>query len=186
METGPVHVLQLCSYAGFDVASTQYQWLLQDLKSVNRTKTPWLVAMWHTPWYTSNAHHPMTEGANMKKAMEKLLIENEVDLVLNGHVHAYERSEPVNNGFVDCKKGIVHITLGDGGNREMFATPWVEPQPAWSALREYAYGHGRFTVSNLTHAQWQWYRNPDAWNPHPGQVVGDEFWLLRGSAKQCA
>lgn len=36
---------------------------------------------------------------------------------LPGHVHAYERSAPVNNFTVDpC--GAVHITIGDAGNSE--------------------------------------------------------------------
>ncbi|MCI53136.1 purple acid phosphatase 18-like, partial [Trifolium medium] len=40
--------------------------------------------------------------------------------VLAGHVHAYERSKRVYNGRLDpC--GAVHITIGDGGNREGLA-----------------------------------------------------------------
>ena len=58
--------------------------------------------------------------------------------MINGHVHAYERTHPVSHGGVDLRHGIPHITVGDGGNREHFATPWVEEQPPWSALREYA------------------------------------------------
>jgi hypothetical protein len=34
-----------------------------------------------------------------------------------GHVHAYERSFAVNNKTVDST-GAIHITIGDGGNRE--------------------------------------------------------------------
>jgi hypothetical protein len=34
-----------------------------------------------------------------------------------GHVHAYERSFAVNNKAVDAT-GAIHITIGDGGNRE--------------------------------------------------------------------
>ena len=109
---------------------------------------------------------------------------HEVDVVFNGHVHAYERTKPVYQNRTDCTRGIPHITIGDGGNREMFAVPWVEPQPEWSALREYAYGHGRFTIHNASTAQWQWFRNPDAWNPSPaGQVVGDQVWMRRGAGK---
>jgi hypothetical protein len=37
-----------------------------------------------------------------------------VDLVLNGHVHAYERSKPVYNYTLDAC-GPVHITVGCGG-----------------------------------------------------------------------
>ena len=34
-------------------------------------------------------------------------------------------------------------------------------QPAWSAFREPAYGHGILTFANSTHALWQWNRNID-------------------------
>ena len=55
----------------------------QDLASVNRSVTPWVIAMWHTPWYTSNAHHPMSEGTNMRLAMEDLLHTHEVGVAFN-------------------------------------------------------------------------------------------------------
>jgi hypothetical protein len=45
---------------------------------------------------------------------------------------------------VDCKNGINYITIGDGGNREQFAYPWVAEQPDWSAIREFAYVALRF------------------------------------------
>jgi len=37
-------------------------------------------------------------------------------------------------------------------------------QPAWSAFREPAYGHGILTFENSTHALWQWNRNLDSEN----------------------
>ena len=85
-------------------------------------------------------------------------------------MHAYERTFPVAGGN-RSQDGIPHITIGDGGNREQFAYPWLPTQPAWSALREYAYGHGQLAL-NRTHAVWQWIRNDDPWNP-PGPLVGD-------------
>jgi hypothetical protein len=69
-ETGPVHVIVLCSYADFTNGSLQAQFLRKDLASVDRSRTPFLLAMWHTPWYTSNHHHPMSEGAEMRASME--------------------------------------------------------------------------------------------------------------------
>ena len=177
-DVGSVHVVTLCSYAAYGADSLQYQWLENDLAKVDRSRTPWVVAMWHTPWYTSNAHHPMREGAAMKSSMESLLYKSGVNIVLNGHVHAYERTEPVYMEKV-TPNGITHITIGDGGNREMFATPWVDPQPEWSALREDAYGHGSLQVVNSTHAHWTWLRNKDPWNPNPERVVGDDVWITR-------
>ena len=58
-------------------------------------------------------------------------------------MHAYERTHAVADGKIDEKNGIVHVTIGDGGNREEFATRTPD-QPAWSALREYAYGWARW------------------------------------------
>ena len=49
-EAGPVHFIMLCSYADFSDASIQAQWLRSDLARVDRKKTPWLIAVWHTPW----------------------------------------------------------------------------------------------------------------------------------------
>lgn len=55
-----MHVIALCSYAGFSNTSLQYLWLNEYLSSsINRTKTPWLVTIMHVPFYTSNTVHWM-------------------------------------------------------------------------------------------------------------------------------
>ena len=167
-EAGPAHVITLCSYADF---AAQLAWLRRDVAGIDRARTPWVIAMWHTPWYTSNHHHPMSEGAKMRQAMEALLLQARVDVVFNGHVHAYERTHPV-----PTAAGITHITIGDGGNREQFATPWNDPQPAWSALRQDAYGFSLLELDGAAPAQWTWLRNTDAWNPTAG-AVGDRATL---------
>jgi len=88
-ESGPAHVVVLCSYADSRAGSSQYAWLEHDLARIDRAKTPWIIVMFHTPWYTSNAHHPITEGAAMRASLEPMLVAAGVDLVFNGHVHAY-------------------------------------------------------------------------------------------------
>ncbi|XP_022753934.1 purple acid phosphatase 18-like isoform X2 [Durio zibethinus] len=118
-EVAGVHVIMLGSYTDYDELSDQYSWLKADLSKVDRNKTPWLVVLFHVPWYNSNYAH-QREGDEMMVAMEPLLYAAGVDLVLAGHVHAYERTKRVNNGKSDpC--GSVHITVGDGGNREGLA-----------------------------------------------------------------
>jgi 3',5'-cyclic AMP phosphodiesterase CpdA len=159
LDAGPVHVVALCSYLDFESGGLQYTWLENDLKNVDRTSTPWIVAMFHTPWYTSNAHHPMSEGTAMREAMEPLFHKYRVNIVFNGHVHAYERTAPVFNDAIATEYGTTHITIGDGGNREMYATPWVTTQPDWSEFREFAYGFGQLTIVNATTAKWQWTRS---------------------------
>eukprot|EP00249_Psilotum_nudum_P006746 c20022_g1_i1 orf=341-772(-) len=68
--------------------------------------------------------------------------------------------------------GIVHITIGDGGNREGLARIFMDPKPEWSLYREASFGHGQFQVINATHAHWTWHRNED-----DEPIVADEVWL---------
>ncbi|KAG6405134.1 hypothetical protein SASPL_132717 [Salvia splendens] len=172
-----VHVLMLGSYTDYDVNSDQYKWLKGDLAKVNRGNTPWIVAVLHVPWYNSNTAH-QGEGDGMMAAMEPLLHAASVDIVLTGHVHAYERTKRVFNGKSDpC--GFVHITIGDGGNREGLASKYKE-QPEWSAFREASFGHGVFNVVNITHALWGWHRND---NDQP--VAADKVWINSLSSSGC-
>lgn len=41
----------------------------------------------------------------------------------------YERTKPVYQLEVNEQAGIPYVVIGDGGNREGFATPWNDPQP---------------------------------------------------------
>lgn len=114
--SGGIHFVVLGGYATYSATADQYKWLQKDLAHVNREVTPWLVATWHPPWYSSYTSH-YREAECMMVAMEDLLYSYGVDIVFNGHVHAYERSNRVYNYTLDpC--GPVYITVGDGGNRE--------------------------------------------------------------------
>ncbi|TYJ01526.1 hypothetical protein E1A91_A13G159900v1 [Gossypium mustelinum] len=169
-EVAGVHVIMLGSYTDYDELSDQYSWLKADLSKVDRKKTPWLVVLFHVPWYNSNHAH-QGEGDGMMTAMEPLLYAAGVDLVFAGHVHAYERSKCVNKGKSDpC--GTVHITIGDGGNREGLAQKYIHPTPEWSMFREASFGHGELKIVNSTHAFWSWHRNDD-----DEPVRSDQVWI---------
>ncbi|CAB4317589.1 unnamed protein product [Prunus armeniaca] len=167
-----VHVIMLGSYTDFDPTSAQYQWLQTDLGKVDRGRTPWIVVLIHAPWYNSNkAHQGESESIDMKDAMEDLLYQARVDVVFAGHVHAYERFTRVYKDEANnC--GPVHITIGDGGNREGLASKYKNPQPKISVFREASFGHGHLVVANATHAQWTWHRNED-----DEAVASDSIWL---------
>ncbi|CAN6335505.1 unnamed protein product [Urochloa humidicola] len=167
---GAVHVLMLGSYTDFAAGSAQHQWLRRDLAAVDRRRAAFVVALVHAPWYNSNRAH-RGEGDAMRDAMEELLRGARVDAVFAGHVHAYERFARVYGGKEDpC--GPVHVTIGDGGNREGLAGKFVDPQPAISAFREASFGHGRLEVVNASHALWTWHRNDD-----DQAVVADQVWI---------
>jgi len=62
-------------------AYAQYRWLAKDLASVDRTKTPWVIAMSHRPMYSSSVS---SYQKNIRAAFEDLLLENGVDAYLAG------------------------------------------------------------------------------------------------------
>eukprot|EP00667_Euglena_gracilis_P003293 EG_transcript_3305 len=155
-ELGPVHIISLNSYASSSPGSLQYNWLVQDLASIRRSTTPWVLVMFHTPWYNSNTVH-FNEAQTMMNNIETLMFNAGVDVVMSGHVHSYERTFPMYQGAVNpC--GPVYLNVGDGGNLEGAARPWNVPQPSWSAFREASFGAGLLTVYNSTHAFFQWNR----------------------------
>ncbi|KAI7751662.1 hypothetical protein M8C21_004094, partial [Ambrosia artemisiifolia] len=164
------HIIMLGSYTDFSVDSDQYMWLTNDLAKVDRSVTPWLIVLLHAPWYNSNMAH-QGEGESMRLAMEELLYNSGVDMVFAGHVHAYERFTRVyDNSATPC--GPIHITIGDGGNREGLAMTYKEPSPSISLYREASFGHGRLRIVNETHAHWSWHRNDDS-----ASVVADGVWF---------
>ncbi|CAI7899466.1 unnamed protein product, partial [Closterium sp. NIES-53] len=148
LDIGPVHVIAINSYSPFVIYTHQWYWLRDDLCRIDREKTPWVVAFMHVPLYNSNDGHYL-EGEPMRYEIEEWLHEAGVDLVASGHVHAYERSYPV-YGMKRMENGCatVHVTVGDGGNIEEIAGPFLEPQPSYSAYREESFGHAELVLND--------------------------------------
>lgn len=161
---GGIHFIMLGAYISYDKSGDQYKWLERDLASVDREVTPWLIATWHAPWYsTYKAHY--REAECMRVEMEDLLYKYGVDIVFNGHVHAYERSNRVYNYTLDpC--GPVYITVGDGGNREKMAITHADepgqcPEPS-TTPDDYMGGFCAFNfTSGPAEGNFCWDRQPD-------------------------
>lgn len=175
------HIIVLASYSAYGKYTPQYKWLEKELPKVNRSETPWLIVLMHSPWYNSYNYHYM-EGETMRVMYEPWFVKYKVDVVFAGHVHAYERSERVSNVAYNIVNGIckpvkdqsapVYITIGDGGNLEGLATNMTEPQPEYSAFREASFGHATFDIKNRTHAYYAWHRNQDGF-----AVTADTMWF---------
>ncbi|XP_057534794.1 purple acid phosphatase 15 [Amaranthus tricolor] len=161
---GGIHFVMLGAYIAYNESADQYKWLEKDLAKVDRDITPWLVVAWHPPWYsTYKAHY--REAECMRVAMEDLLYSYGVDVVFNGHVHAYERSNRVYNYKLDpCAP--IHITIGDGGNREKMAIEHADepgncPDPSTTPDKFM----GGFCAANFTSGpgagKFCWDRQPD-------------------------
>lgn len=166
------HIIVLASYSAYGKYTPQYKWLEAELPKVNRTETPWLIVLMHSPWYNSYNYHYM-EGESMRVMFEPWFVKHKVDVVFAGHVHAYERTERVSNVAYNIVNGEcspvpdqsapVYITIGDGGNQEGLANNMTEPQPKYSAFREASFGHAIFDIKNRTHAYYSWHRNQDGY-----------------------
>lgn len=176
-ETGPAHIIYLNPYSVTNSTSKQYTWLVKDLESVDRQKTPWIIVVMHCPWYNSNtAHQQEKQAVLMKESMEPLLYKHHVNVVFTGHVHAYERTNPV---YLDknTADGVVYFTIGDGGNAEGHAINYQVPSPEWSAYRNGTqYGHGEVTLLNKDKLIWTWNRNVD------GKIIWKDSVVLCNTA----
>lgn len=173
---GPAHIIFMNSYTNASAGSAQYGWVVSDLSTVNRVKTPWVFVLFHCPWYNSdNDHQDEFQAVSMQAALEPVFLNYRVNAVFTGHVHAYERTHPlVLDGVVDVSRGIVYVVVGDGGNREGHADDYNTPPPDWSAYRNgSAFGHGRLTLYNASVALWEWRRDID-----PVSVTQDSTFLL--------
>ncbi|KAK9697991.1 hypothetical protein RND81_08G075200 [Saponaria officinalis] len=180
------HIIVVSSYSPFVKYTPQWHWLRDELKRVNREKTPWLIVLMHVPMYNSNEAHFM-EGESMRSVFEEWFVHYNVDLVFAGHVHAYERSYRVSNIRYNVSSGErypvanegapIYIIVGDGGNQEGLAGRFRDPQPEYSAFREASYGHSTLEIMNRTHAVYTWHRNDDGKKvPVDSMTLLNQYW----------
>ncbi|KAF8716745.1 hypothetical protein HU200_025830 [Digitaria exilis] len=96
IEQGSVHFTVMSTEHDWSEKSEQYKWMNQDLSSVNRSRTPWVVFIGHRPMYSS--HIGINVDPIFVTSVEPLLLKYQVDLVFFGHVHNYERTCAVYQG----------------------------------------------------------------------------------------
>jgi acid phosphatase type 7 len=101
MDYGPVHLISLDSFGNengqsriWDTTGTQIQWLKRDLAA---NKKPWTVVFFHHPPYTQGSRNSETEQDLIlnRERLTPIFERYNVDLVLCGHSHVYERSYPM-------------------------------------------------------------------------------------------
>jgi len=107
-------------------------WLKNDLLS---TKKRWKVIYLHRGLYCSRPkdYHCGSSAVLMRDLYEDIINKAKVDLVISGHVHAYERLFPIFKSRIDITSVQdndntyynpsypTHVTCGTGGNREGYA-----------------------------------------------------------------
>jgi acid phosphatase type 7 len=134
----------------------QTDWLAKDLAAVDRSKTPWIIVAGHRPWYISAQNDSSTLCWECKDVFEPLFLNYSVDLVLSGHVHAYQRNAPIYNSQADpaelCNpKSPWYITNGAAGHYDGLDT-LITPYENFSRFAmDTVYGWSRLTFHNATH-----------------------------------
>jgi len=178
---GPVHFTVMSAEHDFLPGSEQFEWLVNDLASVDRTDTPWIVFSGHRPMYVSAFQGNGIGITNaLLESIEPLFIKYDVNVALWGHVHVYERTCGMYNFTCAAtdNDATVHVVIGNAGNS--FSVPWYatdlnsqgdghEEQPDWSIFRGINYGFSRF-YANTTNLYFEFVGN------HRYQVH-DSFWL---------
>jgi 3',5'-cyclic AMP phosphodiesterase CpdA len=99
-DVGPVKVVALDSN---NVNSRQTEWLGQVLATPSPA-TPWVIPIMHHPPFSSGDHG---SSMDVRRAWSPVFARNQVKLVLAGHDHSYERTNPQN--------GVTYIVTGGGG-----------------------------------------------------------------------
>ena len=187
-----VHVVSINTYEPFVNGTSQYRWLENDLATVDRKQTPWVIVIGHDPIYYSNqqyskyAEFPDARISMLQDHLGVLFHRYGVNMYLNGHVHAYERTKPIfQNTSNPC--GTTYITAGDGGNYEGKNSNWLD-KPEWSAFRSDIFGFGSISFANATHALFEWYgtncqnatsKIPCAVNDDDEHSLLDSAWITR-------
>lgn len=156
-DVGPVHFVYMSTETNFLPGSAQYDFLKNDLESVDRDKTPFVAVQGHRPMYTTSYEsRDAPIRAKMLEHLEPLFVENKVTLALWGHVHRYERFCPLRNFTCSNTEGYpVHIVIGMAGQdwqpvwqpRSDHLKDPIYPQPARSLYRGGEFGYTRLVAT---------------------------------------
>ncbi|CAF1150011.1 unnamed protein product [Didymodactylos carnosus] len=165
-DVGPIHIVYYSTEHDFRHSSPQYAWLEGDLRSVNRSRTPWLIVGSHRHMYTSELENPVDLIKLMLQLyLEPLFYKYHVDVNFYAHRHSYERSCPMyQNKCVD--DGITQVLIGMAG-QDLDSSTYSGAE--WSLYHDQQYGYTQ-VWANRTYLHFTYYHNAD-------DAIVDQFTL---------
>jgi acid phosphatase type 7 len=149
-ELGEWHIVVLNSeckeVGGCQAGSRQEKWLRADLAA---HPTACALAYFHKPLFSSGATHGNDPEL---KPLWEALYDGNVDVVVGGHDHDYERFAPQTpDARPDAKRGIREFVVGTGGkNQRLFK----DPQPNSEVRNNNAFGVLKLTLRSRGY-DWQ-------------------------------
>lgn len=106
-----VHVLTMATQLNYKEGSTQFNFVKNDLQKASKNPNiKWIIVNLHRPIYTSpnSCSASSCEGSKtLRDVYHPLFDKYDVDLVLAGHVHNYQRSFPIKYNDDNPSKPIV-------------------------------------------------------------------------------
>lgn len=115
LDLGSWHLVALnsnCDHVGCRKGSAQERWLRSDLE---RHAGQCTLAFWHAPRFSSGARHG---GTTSVEDLWQALLDHDVEMLLAGHEHLYERTAPLDaEGKVDRSQGVRTFVVGTGGGQ---------------------------------------------------------------------
>jgi 3',5'-cyclic AMP phosphodiesterase CpdA len=105
LDRSGIHFIVLDSNHGIPIGSDQYEWLEDDLESIG-DDIDYTIVIFHHPPYSSGPHWREGESMGLRDSIVPLFDQHGVDVVFNGHDHAYEKLK---------RNGIYYIVAGGGG-----------------------------------------------------------------------
>jgi hypothetical protein len=177
-KVGLMHFVGISTEHNYTTGSEQWLWLENDLKSVDRTVTPWIIFGGHRAMYLNSNYSTASTSSDgyvsdlMILHLEPLLWKYRVNVGFYGHNHVVQRQTAVLNRQVIQKseerkdaegnsvfyhedpQATVHWVIGTAG--ASFTVTAVDPKPEWNEMYMYEYGYARVTAVNASYLDWQW------------------------------
>jgi len=131
-----VHVLVMATDTSFKSGSAQYNFVKSDLQNAkNNQNIKWIIVVIHKVMYTSkntcsssSCSNSGSTAQSLRSCCHKIFDDNNVDVVLQGHVHDYQRTFPIkysgssnptitstSSTNYNDPKGEIFVTVGTGG-----------------------------------------------------------------------
>jgi predicted phosphodiesterase len=115
----------LALLAGTEHAQAMLAWLEGDLTRANgnRDKVPFVAVVHHRGLFTTSKHADDNDVLDLRKTLAPIYDAQHVDVVINGHDHAYERTKSLHAGtdargaprIVDAQQGTVYVVNAGAG-----------------------------------------------------------------------
>jgi Concanavalin A-like lectin/glucanases superfamily/Calcineurin-like phosphoesterase len=103
-----IHFLVMGTEVPYDTASKQYNFANKDLsKAASNPNTDWIIVALHKPLYSSPSNLIKEYQAPLSVTYHPLFDKYGVDLVIQGHEHGYERSDPIKYNPSSYSKPII-------------------------------------------------------------------------------